>query len=151
MRPFWRVSEVRHQEVRCTVGTSNPNGETLIFTCAGAAYTGQVANRAGVQLMEQGAGNLFCIAAVAAGIEQKMQRARQAGRRVAIDGCEDHCARKVLERAGLIADLHVELTAMGIEKKPAQPNMINDAKKVVDAVKQKLSSDGGAAPRCCGG
>ncbi len=126
------------------------NGETLIFTCAGAAYSGQVANRSGVQLMEQGAGNLFCIAAVAAGIEQKMERARKAGRRVAIDGCEDHCSRKVLERAGLAADVHVELTGMGIEKKPAQPNMINDAKKVVDAVKQTLST-GGTTPRCCCG
>jgi len=51
-------------------GCCGGNGETLIFTCAGAAYSGQVANRSGVQLMEQGAGSLFCIAAVAAGIEQ---------------------------------------------------------------------------------
>jgi len=134
-----------------TTGCCRGNGETLIFTCAGAAYSGQVANRSGVQLMEQGAGNLFCIAAVAAGIEQKMDRARKAGRQVAIDGCEDHCVRKVLEKAGLAADVHVVLTDMGIEKKPAQPNMINDAKKVVDAVKQKLGM--GAAPQrgCCGG
>ncbi len=126
------------------------SGETLIFTCAGAAYSGQVANRSGVQLMEQDAGNLFCIAAVAAGIGQKMDRARNAGRRVAIDGCEDHCVRKVLEQSGLKADVHVVLADMGIEKKPAQPNMINDARKVVDAVKQKLGL--GAAPQrgCCG-
>lgn len=131
-------------------GCCGRNGETLIFTCAGAAYSGQVANRSGVQLMEQGAGSLFCIAAVAAGIEQKMDRARKAGQRIAIDGCEDHCVRKVLEKAGLTADVHVVLTDMGIEKKPAQPNMINDAKKVVDAVKQKLGI--GTTPQhgCCG-
>jgi uncharacterized metal-binding protein len=125
-------------------GCCDGNGETLIFTCAGAAYSGQVANRSGVQLMEQGAGNLFCIAAVAAGVEQKMERARQAGTRVAIDGCEDHCVRKVLEKAGLTADVHAVLTDMGIEKKPARPNMINDAKKVVEAVKEKLGP--GATP-----
>ena len=125
-------------------------GETLIFTCAGAAYSGQVANRGGVQLMEQGAGSLFCIAAVAAGVEPKLDRARKAGQRIAIDGCEDHCVRQTLEKAGLTADLHVVLTEMGIEKKPAQPNMINDAKKVVDTLKQKLGI--GAAPQrgCCG-
>ena len=39
-----------------TTGCCGGNGETLIFTCAGAAYSGQVANRSGVQLMEQGAG-----------------------------------------------------------------------------------------------
>ena len=133
-----------------TTGCCGGNGEKLIFTCAGAAYSGQVANRSGVQLMEQGAGSLFCIAAVAAGIEQKMDRARKAGQRIAIDGCEDHCVRKVLEKAGLTTDVHVVLTEMGIEKKPAQPNMINDAKKVVESVKQKLAL--GATPQrgCCG-
>ncbi|MEW6249317.1 MAG: putative zinc-binding protein [Planctomycetota bacterium] len=133
-----------------TTGCRGGKGETLIFTCAGAAYSGQVANRAGVQLMEQGAGSLFCIAAVAADVPAKMDRARPAGQRIAIDGCEDHCVRKVLEKAGLTADLHVVLTDMGIEKKPAQPNMISDAKKVVESVKLKL--DAGAAPQrgCCG-
>ncbi len=124
------------------------NAETLVFTCAGAAYSGQVANRSGVQLAEQGAGALFCIAAVAAGIPGKLDRARQAARRVAIDGCEDHCVRKVLEKAGLTADVHVVLTDMDIEKKPAQPNLITDAKRVVDAVKQRLGVAGRAG--CCG-
>ena len=120
-------------------GCCGSGGETLIFTCAGAAYSGQVANRSGVQLMERGAGSLFCIAAVAAGIEQKVDRARKAGVRVAIDGCEDQCVRNTLEKAGLSADVHVVLTDMGIEKKPARPNMINDSRKAVDAVRQKLS------------
>jgi len=133
-----------------TTGCCGGKGEKLIFTCAGAAYSGQVANRSGVQLMEQGAGNLFCIAAVAAGIEQKLDRARKAGQRIAIDGCEDHCVRKVLEKAGLTADVHVVLTDMGIEKKPAQPNMINDAKKVVDTVKQNLGPGATAQRGCCG-
>ncbi len=113
-------------------------GETLVFTCAGAAYSGQVANRSGVQLMEQGVGSLFCIAAIAAGIEPKLDRARQAGRKIALDGCEDQCVRKTLEKAGLSADVHLVLTELGVEKKPARPNLINDAKKVVAAVRQKL-------------
>lgn len=131
-------------------GCCGGNGETLIFTCAGAAYSGQVANRAGVQLMEQGAGSLFCIAAVAADVPQKMDRARAAATRIALDGCEDHCVRKVLEKAGLSADLHAVLTDLGIEKKPAQPNMISDAKKVVEHVKQMLGCEGPPRRKCCG-
>jgi uncharacterized metal-binding protein len=119
-------------------GCCGSGGEKLIFTCAGAAYSGQVANRAGVQLMEQGAGQLFCIAAVAAGIPQKMERARDAAVRIAIDGCEDHCVRKTLEKAGLKADVHVVVTDLGIEKKPAQPNMISDAKRIADSVRTVL-------------
>ncbi len=110
-------------------------GETLIFTCAGAAHSGQVANRAGVQAMRQGLGHLFCTAAVAAGVADKLERARAAAMRVAIDGCDDHCCRKTLEKAGLAVDAHVVATDMGIQKKPDQPDMIGDARKVVDRVR----------------
>jgi len=115
-------------------------GETLIFTCAGAAHSGQVANRAGVQAMQQGAGSLLCIAAVAANIADKMERARKAARRIVVDGCDDHCCRKVMEKAGLSVDVHVVVTDQGIEKKPAQPDMIGDAKKVVDKVKALVAA-----------
>lgn len=106
-------------------------GETLVFTCAGAAHSGQVANRAGVQLAQQGAGKLFCIAAVAAGVEDKIERARQAGRRVAIDGCDDHCCRRILEATGVPADLHCVVTDLGIEKSGQGRSMIDDSRKVV--------------------
>ena len=121
----------------------NGTGETLIFTCAGAAYSGQVANRAGVNLMQAGAGNLFCIAAVGAAIPDKLERARKAGRRVVIDGCDDHCARKIMEKAGLPVELHVDVTQLGVEKKPAEPSLINDAKRVVTEVLGALRKQGG--------
>jgi uncharacterized metal-binding protein len=114
------------------------NGETLVFTCAGAAYSGQVSNRAGVNLMQDGVGNLFCAAAVAAEIPEKLARARNAGKRVVIDGCEDHCARKILEKAGLPVDLHLDVETLGIPKKPDKPEMINDAKRVTDAVRARV-------------
>ncbi|MFH1749009.1 MAG: putative zinc-binding protein [Planctomycetota bacterium] len=116
-------------------------GETLIFTCAGAAHSGQVANRAGISLMQEGQGNLFCIAAVGAAIPDKLERARNAGKRVVIDGCEDHCARKIMEQANLPVDLHVDVTTLGIEKKPAEPHLIVDAKRVVEHVAETLSQE----------
>jgi uncharacterized metal-binding protein len=130
-------------------GCCGGGGETLVFTCAGAAYCGQVANRAGVQLAEQGAGQLFCLAAMGGRVEAKMERAQKAALRVAIDRCEDRCARRTLELAGLPANVHDVLTDMGIEKKPAQPNMISDAKKAVERVRQMVSSDG-PWTGCCG-
>ena len=116
------------------------NGETLIFTCAGAAHSGQVANRAAVQLTEQGLGHIFCLAAVSARIEDKLERSRKAGMRVALDGCEAHCARRTLEMAGLPVDVHLDLTTLGIEKKPASPSIINDAKKTVTHVKEVIGT-----------
>lgn len=116
-------------------------GETLVFTCAGAAYSGQVANRAGVNLAKDGAANLFCAAAIAAGIPDKLDRARAAGRHVVIDGCDDHCAAKIIAAAGLPLDVQVDVTTLGIAKKPEQPEMITDARKVAAHVKSQLAAD----------
>ena len=115
------------------------SGETLIFTCAGAAHTGQVANRAGVELATEKEGKLFCVAAVAAEIPQKLERARNARIRVAIDGCEDKCCRKLLEQAGLSPEAHIIVTDLGIEKAPREPHMIEDTRRTVAAVKEKLA------------
>ncbi len=120
-------------------GCCGGSGETLIFTCAGAAHSGQVANRAGISLMQEGVGSLFCIAAVGAEIPEKLTRARSARRRVVIDGCEDHCARKIMEKAGLPVDLHVDATELGIEKKPEQPHLVLHTKRVVEHVAKALS------------
>ncbi len=113
--------------------------ETLIFPCAGASHVGQVTNRAALDLTLRGKGQAFCLAAMSAGIEEKLRRSREARFRVAIDGCEDHCARKTLESAGLAVDAHVVLTTdLGQEKKPASPDMIGDSKRVVEVVAQML-------------
>jgi uncharacterized metal-binding protein len=114
------------------------NGERLIFTCAGAAYCGQLANRVGVQAMTEGLGKLFCLAAVSAQREEKMQRARAAGQRIAIDGCDDDCARRTLEAAGLAVGAHVRITDLGIEKQPAQPEWITHTKQVAEKLRQVL-------------
>ena len=82
-------------------------------------------------------------------VPEKRDRVRNAATRVAIDGCEDSCVLKALEKAGLRADVHVVLTEMGIEKKPAQPSLTSDGKYVVDAVKGRLSQRS-AGLRCCG-
>lgn len=118
--------------------SQSPNGETLVFTCAGAAHPGQVANRVGVRLALEHLGQLFCIAAVAADRPDKLQRARAAARRVAIDGCEDECCKHILHKAGLTIDLHVCLHELGIEKQPETPNMIGDTRRVVDWIDEQL-------------
>ena len=129
------------------------NGETLVFTCAGAAYSGQLANRAGVDLMKAGKASLFCIAALAAELPDKLERARNGGKRIAIDGCDDHCCRKIMEKVGVPVDIHVAVTDLGIEKQPKDPHILVQAKRVVAEVESRLEE--GTAPstgptRCCG-
>lgn len=109
---------------------SSANGEALVFTCAGASHVGQAANQAGVQLMRQKDAVLFCLAALSAEVPEKTARARSADRIVAIDGCEDHCCRKTLEKAGLRVDVHVVATDLGILKKPEHPHMGEDVRRL---------------------
>lgn len=116
------------------------NGEVLIFSCAGAAYSGQVSNRAAAQLARDGVGNLFCIAAVAADRPDKLNRARNAGKRIAIDGCEDACCRHILEQHGLPVDLHLVATDLGVEKKPETPHDADDAFYLVEHVKKVMAT-----------
>jgi len=129
------------------------NGETLVFTCAGAAYAGQLANHAGIDLMKAGKAKLFCVAALAAELPEKLDRAGSAGKRIAIDGCDDHCCRKIMEKVGVPVDIHVAVTDLGIEKQPAEPHMLVHARRVVEEVENRLQ--GGASPSagptcCCG-
>lgn len=112
--------------------------ETLVFTCAGAAYSGQVANQSGVTLHREKDANLFCIAAVAAGLQEKLVRAQKAAMRIAIDGCDDKCCKLILEKAGLPVDVHVIVTDQGIEKKPEKPYISEDSAVVVSKVRQAM-------------
>jgi uncharacterized metal-binding protein len=123
-------------------GNDTPNGETLIFTCAGAAHCGQVANSAALQLTRDGAGKIFCLAAMSAGIPDKMQRAREAAIRIVIDGCDDRCARVTMEKAGLPVDAHLVVTDHGIEKMPAQPRITADATHISQTVCAQLTGLG---------
>lgn len=113
--------------------------ETLIFACAGAAHCGQATNRAAVNLTASKDGQAFCVAAVAAGVEDKMERARSAAWRVAIDGCDDHCARLTLEDAGLDVDFHVVATDLGIGRKANGSTLEDDAAVLTDEVRAVLS------------
>lgn len=120
------------------VNPGKQGGETLIFTCSGAIHCGQVANAAGILLHRDGAGQLFCISAIAAGIPDMVERTRKARLRVVIDGCENCCSRKVMEKLGLPVDVHVPATALGVEPEPAEPRLILDTKTVVEHVQARL-------------
>jgi len=118
------------------------NGETLIFTCAGAAHCGQVANNAALQLTRDGAGKIFCLAAISASIPDKLKRARDAATRVVIDGCDDRCARITMEKAGLPVDAYLVVTSAGVEKMSAQPQVTADATHISETVSAQIAGLG---------
>jgi uncharacterized metal-binding protein len=122
-----------------TNGGQRRDGETLVFTCAGASHTGQVANRTGIELRRAGEGTLFCVAALAAEIPDKLERTRKAAVCVAVDGCEDRCSKKILQKLGLDPDVHVVITDLGVEKQPDVPTIIDDTLTTLAAVRKGLA------------
>jgi uncharacterized metal-binding protein len=96
--------------------------------------------------MTSGLGKLYCLAAVSAGCETKLPRARAASRRLAIDGCEEHCARRTLELAGLPVHVHLVLTDMGIEKQPAEPHFDVHTRQIVDKLQNLAGPEGQNPP-----
>ncbi|MEM2991400.1 MAG: putative zinc-binding protein [Halobacteria archaeon] len=89
--------------------------EVIIFPCSGAANVGQIANRAAVELAKQGFGNMFCTAAIGAGIKAIIESARASGKMLAIDGCRIACASEILKKAGF-NPLEIVVTNLGIKK-----------------------------------
>lgn len=100
-------------ETTCTCGEGK---RIVLYGCAGASNTGQLANAAAVRLTQQHRGRIGCLAGI--GSQQKgfIAAARAADEVVAIDGCEVACVKKTLELAGITPDKHIVVTDLGIPK-----------------------------------
>jgi len=122
----------------------------LLFACSGASNVGQLANAAAVRLAQGGVGRMFCLAGVGAHIEAMVEKTRQVAFPVAIDGCGVHCARKVLEHAGITPRCHVVLTEGGIEKSHEVDLSAEAVSRAVAVVRAGLGMEGaGAEAACC--
>jgi uncharacterized metal-binding protein len=96
----------------CCGGGTN----TLIYACSGAANVAEVADRAARELMFKGAGKMFCLVGIAAGIEGMVQAAKDADLNIVIDGCPMECGKKAFDRAGVTNYMVIRVTDLGIEK-----------------------------------
>jgi uncharacterized metal-binding protein len=95
---------------------STPSSNTLLFACSGASDVGGLTDQVARMLTREKAASMYCTAAVAAGVHTALERSASASRLVAIDGCSQCCARKILEHAGFGYCAHVELGALGLVK-----------------------------------
>lgn len=91
-------------------------GETLVFSCSGAADVGAIADQAARKLTKDGVAKMFCLAGVGGKVTDILEKTHAASRRIAIDGCDKDCAKLCLEQAGIEPTLHLRLTEMGMEK-----------------------------------
>lgn len=93
-----------------------PTPIVLLYACSGGANVAEVADRACRELMFAGAGTMFCLAGLGAGIAEMVAKARTADVSLVIDGCPVDCARKVFEQAGIAGARFLRVTDLGIDK-----------------------------------
>ncbi len=100
----------------CGCGSSECKKTVLLYACSGGANVAEVADKVARELMFAGAGTMFCLAGLGAGIEGMVQTARDADVNLVIDGCPVDCAKKIFEKAGLTNYRYIKVTDLGIEK-----------------------------------
>ncbi|HEX2956338.1 MAG TPA: putative zinc-binding protein [Chitinispirillaceae bacterium] len=88
----------------------------LIFSCAGAADVGEIADRAVRKLHKEGVGKLYCLAGIGAGLNNFIEQTKGASKVLVIDGCPVDCAKKLMEKNGIQNFEFIRVTDSGLEK-----------------------------------
>jgi len=123
-------------------------GTKLIYSCAGSADVGEIADRVTRKLRDEGHARMTCLAGIGAGLSGYVQSAKGADEVITIDGCVTACARKSLERIGVKPTSYI-LTDLGLEK-----HETHVTEKIIDEIFEKIKKHSGfsvTTPRAMGG
>lgn len=88
----------------------------LLFSCAGCADVGEMADRASRALSREGVGKLYCLAGIGAGLSNFIDQTKSASKVLMIDGCSVDCGKKILEKNGIDNFYSLRITDLGFEK-----------------------------------
>jgi uncharacterized metal-binding protein len=113
--------------------------DIVIFSCAGSANVGQIANQAALQLAQKGLGRYFCLAGIGGHVSGMIESTKAGKVLVAINGCPVECATKTLEHAGFHVDENVNVTDLSIEKNHEFNIDPSDIRKVTDHLSSLIS------------
>jgi uncharacterized metal-binding protein len=89
----------------------------LVYSCSGCSSAAQLANHVALQLDRRGAAEMSCIAGVGGDVPSLLKVAKSGRPILVIDGCPLECAKKSLERHGLVPNEHVQLAEQGVRKR----------------------------------
>jgi uncharacterized metal-binding protein len=104
-----------------------------LVTCSGISNTGKLTTQVGMLLMQRKPGIFMCMNCKQSAESLRMD-AGGAERLIVLDGCTDCCATKKLTAAGLVPDVHIIATELGIEKKGMGDVQYDEIEKVVRVI-----------------
>ncbi len=106
----------------------------LIYSCSGAANTGELADRIARKLSSDEGVKMTCLAAVGADLSGFKASANSSEKNIVIDGCKTSCGAKIFKEKGL-PFVHFITTEFDVKKGETE---IND--EVVKSVSHKIRS-----------
>ncbi len=89
----------------------------LVYSCSGASSAAQMANHLAIRLDRLKVAEMSCIAGVGGDVKPLVKTALSGQPIIALDGCPLQCTAKILDRHGLKADKHLDLSDLGVQKR----------------------------------
>jgi uncharacterized metal-binding protein len=89
----------------------------LVYSCSGCSSAAQLANHVALQLDRRGVAEMSCIAGVGGDVPSLLKVAKSGRPILVIDGCPLECAKKSLERHGVVPNEYVQLAEQGVRKR----------------------------------
>jgi len=111
-----------------------------LVTCSGISNVGKLTTQAGMLLKQRKTGMFLCMNGKQSAESLRMD-AEGAERLIVLDGCTDCCATKKLTAAGLMPDVHIIATGLGIEKKGMGEVEYDEIETMVRAIMKIGSND----------
>ena len=112
----------------------------IVYSCSGASSAAQMANHIAVKLDRLEVAEMSCIAGVGGDVKPLVRTAKSGRPIIALDGSPLHCAAKILQRHGLRADKHYDLSKMDVPKRKHEDFDPQQAAQVLEKIVTELQS-----------
>ncbi|MGQ9616474.1 MAG: putative zinc-binding protein [Spirochaetota bacterium] len=112
----------------------------IILACDGAASVGQVGHELAVKLTREVEGaRMCCLSAVAAESKPHVNIAKKARKLIAINGCQNRCTSKILERLNITPSYEITIAKEGVDKVPTLDFDEEDVERIAEKIAQDVS------------
>ena len=112
----------------------------ILLVCGGAANVGLIGYLAAVELTKEGKARMCCITPVGAKMDTYINIARRAKKLIVINGCQNQCAKRVLEQAGIEVKHNIIVSEM-IKKLPTFDIREEDIAAVKKKVEEEIAKE----------
>lgn len=114
--------------------------QPLVYSCSGCSSAAQMANYLAIQLDRQGEAEMSCIAGVGGNVKKLVKTATSGRKIIVIDGCPLACSVACLSNHNVKADIHIELSSLGVRKKQHEDFDREQADQILETIKERIQS-----------